>query len=259
MTEVERIEAELTVLGRPKVAFSSFKATVSSLAACRAWDAAHPEAAARYVTLVEAHSRLVAAQESQEAEAKAAERALRRATTRLANSGAGERSLEAAAQPGPTPALEAVRAWMATPSAHWLVLAGGKGIGKTVAATWAVREAIRGGTTAAFRRHAEVLVLSDFDSGAAEWQRLKSVGLLVLDDVGVENLTPRGQAKTDELLDARHECLGRTILTTNLSWRLLAQRLGERVQDRIESDGPRAVLQLKASPSLRQKRTKEAA
>jgi len=245
----EQIKAAIDSLGRPQACFASIGAVAAGLAAAKAWDRANPELAAEYWHLC---AELEAATKREEANAMAraaADRASRFKAIRLERSGIGERSLNAAENAQPTEALEVVQAWLADNAKTWLVLCGARGTGKTVAATWAVREAIRGGGSGAFRRTGELSSLSQFDAGAVEKEHLKRVHLLVVDDFGSELLTDYARAQLHELFDSRHEHYERTIITSNLPWETLAERLGERLVDRIAQAG--SVMQLRPTMSLR--------
>lgn len=247
-----RLRAEVEVLGRPALAFATVPRLRASLSACQAWDLANPDKSAEYrrlVGLLEAETQRA---DREAAEMVAVERALRATAWKLETSGAGERSLSVAAQARETEALGAVRRWLGTPDCAWLVLCGAKGTGKSVAATWGVREVVRGGDAAAFRRTQTLAKLSQFDAGAVEFEALASCHLLVLDDFGAELLTDYARAQLFELLDRRHEDCARTILTSNLKWQGddgMAARLGERLVDRIGQSG--RVVQLSPLSSMR--------
>lgn len=268
-----QLESEISALGRPSALFDpEAKGTFSSLMGglqvalnrAKAWDSANPAKAIAHRDLC---ARLEIAQKASEraaAERTALERHLRTSAVKLERSGAGERSLAAAADAKDTEALGVVKRWLTEKGKVWLALCGSPGTGKSVAATWAVREAIRGGSSAAFRRTAEIAKLSGFEAGAAELAHLKRVDLLALDDFGAELLTDYARAQLFELLDARHEAYGRTILTSNLQWLSsttkaegqppvtipgMADRLGERLVDRIADGGTR--YQLNKAPSMR--------
>ncbi len=251
MSRIAQLEAAIAALGRPTLSLAGLRAIIETGRQAKAWDEAHPAESARYRALVaelEAETRRV---EAQEAERAAAERVLRTSAARLERSGVGQRALAAAADAEDTDALIAVKRWLRDASRTWLVLCGAKGTGKSVAATWAVREAITTGSTAAFRRSSELAKLSGFDAGAAELDTLKRVDLLVLDDVGTEQLNDWARAQLHELVDHRHEAYGRTILTSNLPWRGaggLEARLGERIADRVAQAG--TVVQV-SGPSKR--------
>jgi DNA replication protein DnaC len=249
-----QLEAEIAALGRPGMSLAGFRAIAQSLERAKAWDAANPEKAARYHALCAKLDAETKRLEREAAERLALERALRTSSAKLARCGAGDRSLAAAADPDDTEALAIVKRWLAEKGKVWLALCGVPGTGKSVAATWAVREVIRSGSTAAFRKTSEIAKLSGFEAGAAEMEHLKSVDLLALDDFGTELLTDYARAQLFELLDARHEAYGRTILTSNLLWMGpggMAERLGERLVDRIADGGTRQ--QLSKATSLRRR------
>lgn len=234
---ISELEAAIEALGRPRADFSHLQAVWASLEAARRWDQENPQAASRYRELCAELERQTRAAEEREAEAKRAQRLLDRMRARLDRSGVGERSFEAANEPQETKALGIVRQWLAG-GESWLVLCGPKGTGKTVAATWAVVEAIRRGDDAAFRRTSEVAKLSHFDVGAAEYERLARTHLLVLDEVGAELLTDYARSQLHELLDRRHESPRlKTLLTSNLLPKAFGERLGERIVDRIQHAG----------------------
>lgn len=251
---VDALIATLDALGRPKLELGGFANIRASLDRARAWDAAHPEQAEEYRRLAAQIEAEEKRRDRERREHDSAERALRQSKTKLVRSGAGQRSIEAAEAPEDTEALQVVKRWLEAPDKHWLALCGSPGTGKSVAATWAVRHVILAGETAAFRRVAEVAKLSGFEAGAAEMEHLKGVCLLVLDDFGAELLTDYARSQLFELLDARHEAYGRTILTSNLQWMGaggMAERLGERLVDRIAQCGTRQ--QLAAVKSMRRK------
>jgi DNA replication protein DnaC len=214
-----------------------------SLGELKAWDHAHPDLAREHHELV---GRLEALDRLEE-DTRLAERHAARALFVLEQSGAGERSLQAAASPQQTVALEAAQLWMAENPHRWaLVLRGDVGTGKTVAACWCLRRAALQGESVAFRKAGEVARLSGFDAGAAELKLLKGVGLLVLDDIGAEKLNEWGQALLVELLDARYEANARTVITGNPPWQAdpkfpdracLVNRLGQRIVDRLKGGG----------------------
>lgn len=251
---IPQLEAGIAALGRPGLFLGSFATIQRSLASAKAWDATNPAKAAEYRRLCEMLDAESKRFECEERERVSLDRTLRTSAVKLERSGAGERSLQAAASAKDTEALGVVKRWLAEKGKVWLALCGSPGTGKSVAATWAVREAIRGGSTAAFRRTAEIAKLSGFEAGAAELAHLKRVDLLALDDFGAELLTDYARAQLFELLDARHEAYGRTILTSNLQWigpGGMAERLGERLVDRIAEGGTRQ--QLSAAKSMRRR------
>lgn len=252
MSRARELEAAIATLGRPSLSLAGLREILDTGARARAWDAAHPEAAAQHRALCAELEVELRREEAQEAERLHAERVLRTSAAKLERSGVGQRALAAATEPQPTEALVAVQRWLGDASRTWLVLCGARGTGKSVAATWAVRHAITTGSTAAFRRASELAKLSGFDAGAAELESLKRVDLLVLDDVGTEQLNEWARAQFHELCDYRHENYGRTVVTSNLQWRGpsgLEARLGERICDRVAQAG--TLVQLAGSSMRR--------
>jgi DNA replication protein DnaC len=81
--------------------------------------------------------------------------------------------------------------------------------------------------------------------------RLGDVHLLVVDDIGAEAQTAWGSGLLGELLNARHQDLKRTIITSNLTREAFKERVGERVADRVREDGEVVDLPF---PSMRGKR-----
>lgn len=260
MTKQE-LEARIAALGRPGIEFRSMATVGASLRNAKAWDAEHPEQAAEYRALVAELEALTEREERQQAERDRLERALRHMAVKLERSGIGDRSLAAAQNAQETEALAVVRRWMPDHALTWLVLCGDKGVGKSVAATWALVEVMRGGGTAARIDATRLATLSQFDAGAAELAWLKRVDMLLVDDIGTELLNDFARTRMHELFEERHETYRRTIITSNLPWYAatkdgvtlpgLAARLGERLVDRIAQAG-RAV-QLAAIKSMRRK------
>lgn len=260
MTKQE-LEARIEALGRPGIQFASMSTVGASLRNAKAWDAANPEKAAEYRALVAELEALTKRQEREQAERDRLEKALRHMAVKLERSGIGERSLDAAQNAHETEALGVVRRWMPDNALTWLVLCGDKGVGKSVAATWALVGVMRGGGTAARIDATRLATLSQFDAGAEELAWLKRVDMLLVDDIGTELLTDFARARMHELFEERHETYRRTILTSNLPWHTatrngvtlpgLEQRLGERLVDRIAQAG--RTVQLSAGKSMRRR------
>jgi DNA replication protein DnaC len=135
-----------------------------------------------------------------------------------------------------TAALAAVRSWLrygCRPA--FLVLAGGRGVGKTTAASWAISE--RGGRRV---KGGEIATASDFDPGFMA--PLERASLLVLDDLGAESLDAGGWAagRFARLIDIRYERDAPTIIATNLTMPAFLARYGEdggRLRDRLREAG----------------------
>ena len=245
---IKQLQQAIDAFPRPRLSFASIGAAHASLAAAQAWDAANPVDAAAREKLVAELEAATKAQEALEAERERVDRAMRQMAGKLSRSGIGERSLEAARAAEDTEALGVVKRWLPKREQTWLVLCGPKGTGKSVAATWALMQTLQSTdarhNTGAFRLAPALAKLSQFEAGAAEMEYLKGVALLVVDDFGTELLNDYARAQLFELLDARHESYGRTIITSNLSWGptkpdlpWLEQRLGERLADRIRQAG----------------------
>jgi DNA replication protein DnaC len=235
MRTSSEIDAEMETLGRPRPELGSIGSIVRGLNAAKEWDAANPIAAARWQALREELEAAQREEKARDRERQHAERLERRLASRLDEAGLGSRQRDAAMSPKDTEALKAARQWYQGQKA-WLLLCGGVGAGKSVAAGWCVVEVVKGGGTASQRKSQELARLSGFESGAVELERLKHIDLLVVDDVGAENVSEWGRAVLFELLDARHEERLRTVLTSNLSPNALASHLGERLADRIRED-----------------------
>lgn len=131
-----------------------------------------------------------------------------------------------------TQALAAVREWLAGRKPV-LILSGGTGCGKTVAAAWAL--ATREGPFQAIRAvrlgSAWERWSSDREDGV-EALRLW-VDTMLVDDLGQEPIEDRRVVPAvEELFDSRQSPRTRTIVTTNLSPAQMRERYSERVLSR---------------------------
>lgn len=123
---------------------------------------------------------------------------------------------------------------------HLLVLAGGVGVGKTIAACWVMAHADPGKWGARRFRHVSQLVETGLYGGdieRAERKALRDAKVLVIDDVGSEHLTDGFQTMFDGLINHRYEALGATILTINLTTEQFLERYGKRIYDRLRGRG----------------------
>lgn len=243
-----QLEAAIDAFGRPTTDYSGgLRSVVASGRAQGEWDNAHPVEAAQ-------RRALVASLEALEAQEEADKRQLERLAAihrSVIAAGFGERDVEAARQHGPLPQA---REWWGG-RRTWLAMLGGKGIGKTTSAAWCALQALDAGQSVRYRRMGEIARLSSFDEGRVELDRLKRVGLLVVDDVGTEKWTEYAMGLVFDLFDTRHSNRRRTIIATNLPRTAerpgddsLAKRLGDRLADRVRSDG--AIIELQGK-SLR--------
>lgn len=211
------------------------------LARVRAWEEANPELAAAW--------REAAA----ENEARDTDADNRREDASLAMHleacGVGRLTVGAVVGPGfrATPAVAAVAEWLASGST-FLLLVGGAGTGKTVAAANVLREArvAYGAGRYAYSAEAGLFVraaglaralFTGDERGLLE--RARRVPWLIVDEVGGEYADVGGRwlAEFEDLLDARHEARRRTILTSNLTTDELRTRLGDRIRSRIAGAG----------------------
>lgn len=138
----------------------------------------------------------------------------------------------------PTEALREVREWM--PTRSWiLLLSGAAGIGKTLAAAYAV-----GRLGGLFLDATEIARLDS----ARTWDKRRvgdllveaeTAPLLVLDDAGAEHNGEGGYAvnRVRELLAVVYRAGRRAIVTSNLSVGAFCDRYDERLRDRIADGG----------------------
>ena len=121
-----------------------------------------------------------------------------------------------------------------------LVLADGVGVGKTIAACWAMANVDAPKWGARRFRHIAQLVETGLYGGElerAERKQLRDAKFLVVDDIGSENMTDTFQTMFDGLMNQRYESLGATILTTNLTSQQILERYGKRIYDRLRGRG----------------------
>ena len=118
-------------------------------------------------------------------------------------------------------AIQVTREWLAGPKT-FLIMAGDRGIGKTVASAWAVKE--EGGL---FRKARDIAWLSQFDTEGRDV--LLRANVLAIDDLGTEPLDDKGWALSMiyAVLDHRYDSARKTLITTNLSVDAMGQRYGK--------------------------------
>jgi DNA replication protein DnaC len=178
-----------------------------------------------------------------------------------------------------TPALAEARSFLADADLRTLVLSGGKGCGKTTAASWiAYQESpdeYQLGTgnkpdfyldlterptgfkkpwpAARHPRFVDVSVLARVSRyKSEEMEPLERCSILVIDDLGMEYADEKGSflATLDGIFNARYANKLRTVITTNLNRGSFKPRYGERIADRIRESGRFVEL---AGESLRRK------
>jgi len=220
----DEINADIAALGRP--AFP----VIPSLVALGRWGHAiaewrnnNPDGDARWELLLRELDDLEVA------------RAAARRTESLGGSAAGipSRTLTAALDPKPTPALAFALEWWAGEQ-PWCVMLGATGVGKSTAAAVVALKACAQKSTL-WVPAAELAVRAGGFDGVAFGRRVKSVDLLVLDDVGQEHASDFARSVMAEVLMHRHENGERTVLTSNLTWQAFSARMGLRLADRIRS------------------------
>ncbi len=127
-----------------------------------------------------------------------------------------------------TEAMQAVEAVDGT-----LVLSGGIGCGKTVAAcSWLLKRA-----PGLFLSSARLARWPRYED--AQMRRLLSASRLVIDDLGAEYMDEKGNfaAVLDEVIVDRHANMKPTVITTNLDATAFKNRYGQRIADRVRECG----------------------
>ncbi|MCC6738235.1 MAG: hypothetical protein IT452_04255 [Planctomycetia bacterium] len=157
-----------------------------------------------------------------------------------------------------TPAREAVKAFM-NGEKTLLVLGGGLGTGKSVAAGEAVclmnRPNRVNGRDARWIKSIDLVRIGIYGEAADRFaEDCRSLRLLAIDDLGTEPRDEKGYAAAnlEAALDARYDACAKTILTTNLDFDGFSSRYltgtGERLRDRLRECGEFVGL---TGPSLR--------
>lgn len=164
-----------------------------------------------------------------------------------------------------TPLLAVARRFTETKAeaARFLVLSGPRGVGKSVAAGWALRELMsrfEGRSLPSGSVHppdgswalaGTLARVSGYDRADRDWfEELCRTRVLVLDDFGAEHFGPFGKAMLEELLMRRYGKRLRTIITTNLDLEGVRARLDVRLYDRVRVS---CVVGVEKGESLRAK------
>lgn len=130
------------------------------------------------------------------------------------------------------PAVVQLKSWDRS-SSPIVVLSGGVGCGKTIAATW---WADTYAPKAMFVTSAEFARTSRYSARRDEWVEAPA---LVFDDLGAEYADDKGAllADLEELVDKYYADCKPLLITTNLGVDAFKQRFGQRISDRIREAG----------------------
>lgn len=177
--------------------------------------------------------RAVAAE--REATARATtERTRRERISALVDGGFPRRALDEATSADETAApVVRVASWDVAKHST-LVISGGNGCGKTVAAAW---WAMRYPGTPRFLRASTLAASSRYDRDQRD--PILKAPALVLDDLGAEYLDAKGSflVDLDELLDVFYGDYRPLLITTNATFDLFRERVGPRIADRLRECG----------------------
>lgn len=216
----------------------------------KAWEAANPETARIWSeALLEDHRRTT----ERDAAARH-ENAHARALLTLRALKVPLDAIDALAHPKNNKPLQAAKEFVAAPAttARFLLLLGQKGVGKTVAAAFVLRELVAKGanhsepsggmarkaSAAEFTLASSLARISGYNHDDREWfERLCETRVLVIDDLGADAANQFSAAMLDELLTRRHAERLRTVITSNLGKDAIKARLGDRLTDRIRETG----------------------
>lgn len=123
-----------------------------------------------------------------------------------------------------------------------MFITGKVGVGKTCLACAAGLEAADGGKTVCYGRISDILDAlqfrvfnSDEEREAYDARRefINSADMLIIDDLGVENITDKRFENLITLLDRRAGCGLKTVITSNLGLNEIARTYGERLASRF--------------------------
>lgn len=197
------------------------------------WDAQNAELAAEHRSIILELEKRAASELASRAE----EERRSKLEQQMEDAGLGSRNIRALREMKPTDATDGVDRWLAG-ERTFLVLMGSPGCGKTVGACYAAKKALDSRTSTAFLRAMEGASLGMFgDDSKSKVRQLTSVGLLVLDDLGIEPMNDVWRALLENVIDARYANERRTVITTNLAVADVRPRYGERIADRLRHAG----------------------
>lgn len=147
----------------------------------------------------------------------------------------------------PTTALDAAISWRASGS-MMLVLAGDVGTGKSLAAAWALHDWLvqttpRNPWGQRIPSEVRLWIAAPHFARLAPWGdhvvELERVGMLVVDDLGEEEASPKALGMVSALITTRQSNGLPTIITTNLDGETFQERYGQRLIDRLRQSGLR--------------------
>lgn len=143
----------------------------------------------------------------------------------------------------------AVRAWLNGDAALGsnLVITGSVGAGKTGLAIGVLREAFSRGESVKFGTVADILdrlrpSAMDDRERQDDMHSLQRVGVLLLDDLGVEKASEWQAERLYMIINDRHNRELPTVVTTNKTGRALIDTVGERVVSRLMEDAALVAL-----------------
>jgi DNA replication protein DnaC len=140
-------------------------------------------------------------------------------------------------RPGLEAALAAARAFADRP-AGWLILCGTYGVGKTHLAAAIANVAVSNGITTCFTAAPDLLdhLRATYQPTSTvsydeRFESIREAGLLILDDLGAQNTTPWAQEKLYQLINHRWIGALPTVITTNVAFEQMDQRIVSRMRD----------------------------
>lgn len=150
----------------------------------------------------------------------------------------GDRIAPIAIAPQDTQAIEKIEIW-AKSKAWAMILVGGVGCGKTIAAAhYAYASIVNGWGIPRVVNAAQLPFAPVFGSeGAVFVNKLCANEVLIIDDLGCEVVAAPIVATISAVVDERYRRNRATLITTNLTPTAFAERYGQRVVDRLLDNG----------------------
>lgn len=151
--------------------------------------------------------------------------------TLLVNAGVTKRTIETLENPKKTKAIVAVDKYLANgfKNGNALVLAGGTGVGKTVAIGYFI--------SLASGKKVYAADLTKIFLNDSEFYRLKHTKILCIDDLGVEYRQDFFCSNLDSLINYRHGEHLPTLIATNLTAKAFKETYSERIFSRLKEWG----------------------